>query len=296
MYAAYADSSWDKFISALNLLETCFASNNLIPSWPLSAADVSFFIHWCTFVRGLTADTIKSYMSNLRLIHKLRNLDTSNCESFLCKAEIMGVKNLQFYNNKEDGTKKVMILPILRLLGHEIAISDWPENSKMVVWSAFTLAFWDSFRMGELLPKNENTFNKYETLLWSDLRFVDEDSIQIHIKIPKTRTANGECPVQAIRCLMQKMDANLYMESPIFAYRCDQFLNMNKLNRILEKLLEPHFGEDAKLYSCKSFRAALPSALAAFPNLGNKVAIKRWGRWNSEAFERYTRLNHNAKK
>ncbi len=71
---------------------------------------------------------------------------------------------------------------------------------------------------------------------------------------------------------------------------------MNKLNGILEKLLKPHLGEDAKLYSCKSFRAALPSALAAFPNLGNKVAIKRWGRWNSEAFERYTRLNHNAKK
>jgi hypothetical protein len=71
---------------------------------------------------------------------------------------------------------------------------------------------------------------------------------------------------------------------------------MNKLNGILENLLEPHLGKDAKLYSCKSFRAALPSALAAFPNLGNKLAIKRWGRWNSEAFERYTRLNHNAKK
>jgi hypothetical protein len=247
-------------------------------------------------------------MSNLRLIHKLRNLDTSNCESFLCKAEIRGVKNLQFYSDKEDGTKKVMTLPILRLLGHEIAVSEWPEKSKILIWSAFTLAFWGSFRMGELLPKNENTFNKYETLLWSDLRFVDDDSMQIHIKIPKTRTVNGEyvsifsfihyncCPVQAIKCLMHKMKANLYMDSPIFAYRSDQFLTMNKLNGILENLLEPHLGKDAKLYSCKSFRAALPSALAAFPNLGNKLAIKRWGRWNSEAFERYTRLNHNAKK
>jgi hypothetical protein len=92
------------------------------------------------------------------------------------------------------------------------------------------------------------------------------------------------------------MEANLYMDSPIFAYKYDQFLTRNKLNSILEKLLTPHLKEDAKLYSCKSFRAALPSALAAFPNLGNKLAIKRWGRWNSEAFERYTRLNHNAKK
>jgi hypothetical protein len=40
VYAAYADSSWDKFISALNLIETCFAGNNLVLSWPLSASDV----------------------------------------------------------------------------------------------------------------------------------------------------------------------------------------------------------------------------------------------------------------
>jgi hypothetical protein len=39
----------------------------------------------------------------------------------------------------------------------------------------------------------------------------------------------------------------------------------------------------------------LPSALAAFPLLGDDVPILRWGRWNSKAFEKYTRLNHIAK-
>jgi hypothetical protein len=30
--------------------------------------------------------------------------------------------------------------------------------------------------------------------------------------------------------------------------------------------------------------------------LENDVQIKRWGRWNSNPYERYTRLSHKAKK
>jgi hypothetical protein len=65
------------------------------------------------------------------------------------------------------------------------------------------------------------------------------------------------------------------------------------MNVFIVKFLEPFIGDDAKFYSCKSFRAALPSALATFPHIGNDVW---WGRWNSDAFERYTRLSHAAKK
>jgi len=61
-------------------------------------------------------------------------------------------------------------------------------------------------------------------------------------------------------------------------------------------MLKPHLGEEAKLYSCKSFRAALPSALAALPCEGNEKFIKRWGRWDSNAFEKYIRLSHLAKR
>jgi hypothetical protein len=30
--------------------------------------------------------------------------------------------------------------------------------------------------------------------------------------------------------------------------------------------------------------------------MSNDTTIKRWGRWNSKAFERYIRLSHRAKK
>ncbi len=60
--------------------------------------------------------------------------------------------------------------------------------------------------------------------------------------------------------------------------------------------LKKHIGDEAKAYSCRSFRAALPSALAAKLMVGNKDNIKRWGRWNSDAYERYTRLSHRMKR
>jgi hypothetical protein len=37
--------------------------------------------------------------------------------------------------------------------------------------------------------------------------------------------------------------------------------------------LSPHLKEEAKDYSSKSFRAGLPSALAAYPNLENDIQI-----------------------
>jgi hypothetical protein len=83
-----------------------------------------------------------------------------------------------------------------------------------VVWTALLVGFWGSFRFGELLSKDENSFHVKETLLWSDIKFAECDSVIIHNKIPKNRTPNGEfvslfeyrnencCPVKAL-CLLK---------------------------------------------------------------------------------------------
>jgi len=105
---------------------------------------------------------------------------------------IRGAKNLQFYSGRQDFGKKVMTLPLLRIFGHNLASSNWTENSKSVVWTAACVAFFGSFRFGELLPKKDDSFNCFETLLWSDIRILNDGSVLIRNKIPKTRTAGGE--------------------------------------------------------------------------------------------------------
>ena len=170
------------------------------------------------------------------------------------------------------------------------------------------MSFFGSFRVGELLSKSEKFFNTKETLLWSDITFFEDCSIQIHVKIPKSRKENGEnvslftfphyncCPVSALSTLKNSANVNMCNHSPVFVFNNGKALTCKILNKVILKMLHPHIGKDAFFYSCRSFRPAMPSALAALPIAGNEKFIKRCGRWNSEVFERYTRLNHKAKK
>ena len=78
-----------------------------------------------------------------------------------------------------------MTLPLLRILGHQISNSGWKSDSKQVFWTAAEIAFFGSFRFGEILCLKETYFNSDECLLWEDILF-SEDSVTIHVKIPKT--------------------------------------------------------------------------------------------------------------
>ena len=247
-------------------------------------------------------------MSHIKLIHKLRGLDYTACSDSSCRYLIRGVKNLNFYCTPNIQRKKTMTLPLLRIFGHELAKTDWSDQTKSVLWTAVCVAFFGSFRMGELLPKNNKNFNNQESLLWSDIKFFNDGSVQIHNKIPKTRTEGGEyvslfrfsfhncCPIDALINLKSFAKADGNTKYPVFAFENKTFLTCSLLNKIMLKFFSLHLKDEAKLYTCKSFRSALPSALASLPTSGNEKFIKRWGRWNSKAFEKYIRLSHLAKK
>ena len=108
-----------------------------------------------------------------------------------------------------------------------------------------------------------------------------------------TRYRPNCCPVRALKKL--KKVSNGSEDEPVFKFGNNSFFTSKKLNGYIQSFLSPHLGEDAKFYFCHSFRGALPSALAAIPNMDNDPSIKKWGRWNSDAFERYVRLSHIAK-
>jgi hypothetical protein len=306
--AAYADSSWKKFSCALNLFEKFCKSSEIIPHFPINEEVLSSFINWAILVNRMKPSTLTAYLSHLKLIHKLRNLSDKSFDSFICKTQMRGAENLNFYSGSQPVVKKVMSLPLLKILGHEIAISSWNTNSKVVVWATYTVAFFGSFRLGELLSKNEDSFNPFETLLWRDVKFLHGDSIQVLNKISKTRKPGGEyisifefpffgcCPVAALSLLAKVSNASENPLKPVFQFDNGKCLTKKVLNFLIISHLEPHIGKNAYFYSCKSFRAALPSALASNPHAENDRSIKHWGRWTSDAFERYTRLSHGAKR
>jgi len=83
--ASYADSTWCKIYSALQLLDKFQCETKLLIAWPLDTNFISAFIHWAIFVKKLAPTSVTSYMSHIKVIHKLRGIDHSACENFAFK-------------------------------------------------------------------------------------------------------------------------------------------------------------------------------------------------------------------
>ena len=275
-----------------------------IHNWPLSKNSIQEFITWAAVVRKLKSNTIKSYLSSLNLAHKFRDLSGENCVGFTAKMLLRGIENLEFYVDISKESRKAMSLPLLKLIGHELAKADWTVDKKVTVWAACTTAFFGSFRLGEILSKSKNV-TPAETLLWSDMVFRD-NSVTIHIRIPKNRCPSGEfvdifefknhncCPVAALKSL-KKLKTNP-SSSPVFFFSDFSPLTPLLLTNVIQSFLSPHIGQDAKFLSGHSFRSGIPSILSNCPDLANDEEIKLWGRWNSTSYKLYTRLHLEKKR
>jgi len=235
----------------------------------------------------------------------MKDLPTKGFDSFLVKTSLKGIENLGLIPRVKGPLRKAMSLPLLKILGHAVAKTNWEPQSKQVIWSAMCVGFFGSFRMGELLCKSELSFSSSETLVWADVRFLQDGSVQIHNKLSKNRTQGGEvidlfpfqgscCPVASLLALKNSLPYEPF--KPVFRFRSGKFLTQRSLNQIMRECLVPIIGSEGNNFSGHSFRAGLPSALAACQSLASENAIKKWGRWKSNSFEKYTRLNHKAKK
>lgn len=253
---------------------------------------------------NLKSNTVRSYISSLKIIHELGNFEF-NVNMPLINAMLRGAENLDLYNRVGKKSRKVMTMPLLRIIGHQIAKTEWNSDSKIIVWCVCTVAFFGAFRIGELLAENENSFCPPDTLLWDDLKFRKDNSVLIHVKIDKCRNTNGTyidlfefegqncCPVKALKALKEK---RFCTGKPVFQFYNGKNLTKNMLNKVLHELLEPIIGVSAYDISGHSFRAGLPAAMASNPDLINDCEIKTWGRWSSESYRLYTRLKIGQKR
>ena len=90
-------------------------------------------------------------------------------------------------------TRRAITIEMLKLLEHSIACQDvWSDFEKSLRWTVILVAWWGSFRIGELLPRNSTSFHQTNTLLASDIT-CQEGSIAIWLRHPKVnREALGD--------------------------------------------------------------------------------------------------------
>ena len=155
--AVYAKSTWNGIMSAQNCFAKFAMEKNVPFAYPIPKQDIYSFINWAILERKMSPNTVKTYLHNLSKLHRLKNLDDSNCKNFLTKTMLRGAENLIFYEEQNTDQRLVMTLPLLRILGHGLSTSDYSVHSKFVIWTSFCVAFYGSFRFGELLSKHEKS-------------------------------------------------------------------------------------------------------------------------------------------
>lgn len=302
--ASNSSTTWHSHQSALTCFKSFCSSKGIQEIWPIPSDTVNKFCQWALDERKLKSTTVKAYMSSLALYHKLNCLDDSNCSNYIAKLIIRGAENVEGRSKCSVRPRNAVTLSTLKVLGHEISQSFWHQVSKQIFWTASCLAFFGSLRMGELLAKTENSYDPDITLLWKDVR-IQEDSLLIHIKSPKSRTKGGEfvdifpfhghncCPVKAFIFLKKVTEDFRQENEPIFKFKNNKLLTKEVFNKTLGNLLDNKLNGK---FSGHSFRAGIPTSLAKYPDLANSSHIMGWGRWSSSAYLSYTKLKTDQKR
>jgi hypothetical protein len=301
--ASASMATWKRHRSALACIELFAKYKNCSLSWPLTENFKCDFILWAFEKKKLSCKTIKLYLSSLELYQSLNCKNYETTKSTIADRMLKGIENVQLFSGMTKNVRKVCSFHILKILSHEIARQDWTVLSKQVIWTLCTVAFFGSFRLGELLPNSRENASQ---LYWSHVKFLN-NSVRINVVVSKTKKNehidlyelnSSYCPVKALRKLF-KLSNDVYTlsdKSPVFKFENNFVLTTAKATLYIRNLLRSRIGSEADFISGHSFRAAIPSVLANRPDIANDQDICVWGRWSSDSYKLYTRLTPDRRK
>ena len=170
---------------------------------------------------------------------------------------------------------------------------NYTATDKLMLWAAFTTAFFGFLRSSEFTLPTTRTFSKDSNLLLSDVS-IHQNHISIVIKSSKcdpfrqgciirlSRTPNHLCPVSA---LIHFINNHPTRTGPLFTFTDKTYLTCRKLNQILQHALSPHISRPITTHSFR-IGAASTAAAAGFP----LWLIQKLRRWNSDCFRIYLAL------
>ena len=307
MLGSSSPYTWGKHCSALSLYNRFCNEFNIDNIFPIDIKHMRAFTTWALSSHGLQPSTVRSYLSSLKIVHELKDTVCVNFANDKCVKMLL--KGANGTNITKKPARLAMNYHILKILSHRIANTNWCTMSKQVIWTAFTVCFFTSTRMGELVCKHENNLKQENTLTWNNVNFLSDQGVLLFIPHTKTTGYRGAfidifpienspyCPAAALRKLFKKCcKENTFVKSqPVFSFKSGKPVTTTCLNAVLLDLI-PDLCDDKGKISCHSFRAGIPSMLAAHPNFSNIHEILEWGRWESDSFKRYTKNERDRKR
>jgi len=191
-----------------------------------------------------------------------------------------GIRHQQGDNQRN---RLPITLNILRTLKEQLRQSSYTFQEKLMLWSAFTTAFYGFLRVSE-----------YVNLHWDDVTHDDEhlaitlhqsttDPFRCSIIVQIFKTTLSTCPLNAFKCYKDSVTST---SSNTFLSHAGRFtpLSRSAVSRVIRQLLL-QAGLNSREYALYSFRIGTTTTAAAADLPAWK--IKSLGRWASNAYLSY---------
>ena len=182
---------------------------------------------------------------------------------------------------KTKAPRLAMTTPLLKLLKKLLSMNKMSLVRKRMIWAVCTLAFHGSFRIHELLSRNETTFDPSTTLLGKDVRLVktkvggvEEEILVVHLKSPKEQrlsagvnvelfsTGTFSCPVSAWKKWRALERFELGATKPVFQLSNGRCFTGKSFNNELKAMLGQFIDYNKRKVLSHSFRAGMASMMA----------------------------------
>ena len=125
------------------------------------------FVGWLMTVRKISSKSISQYLSGLRVVHLKNGVLPGNLRPDIVQAILKGHGHNDI---SQKPPRLAMTIPVMKLLKKLLTVSDMPIEKKRLLWTISCVAFHGSFRIHELLSKEEMVFDHTTTLLGADVR------------------------------------------------------------------------------------------------------------------------------
>ena len=242
----------------------------------------------------MAPSTLSTYISAVAFCHKLNGWSDPS-QSFIVQKLKEGCRR----SNRKSDIRRPVTLDLLGRLCHIVACIVKSEHEAALFRSAFLLAFFGFFRVGEITASSKSA-DCSRILGLSDVRFEghDQSTMIIKLRFSKTdqqgnsaslrfrRNPNSQlCP---LRCLSQYLSMRPPVGDCLFVHADGSPLTAYQFRHILKKGLEA-LGVPTLGFSGHSFRIGAATS-AALNGLSIPV-VQSLDRWKSSAVNWYIRPN-----
>ena len=264
------------------------------PQFPLNPNRLALFILSHLSARQLAPSTIASYISAISYVHKLKGFsDPTN--SFLIRKLLTAVNC-----RRQSDIRLPISRPVLHELVRSLRFTKASAFQQTLYKAIFLLAFYGFFHIGELAAKSARSVST--VVKFSALRFlisngkphflklvISEYKHNINKRPFEILIAREDCPAQfcPVQALLEYLALRGNRPGPLFCHCSLAPITADQFNTQLHRCLS-FCGLETRRYKGHRFR--LGAASHAADKGFSDTQIRTLGRWQSDAFKVYIRL------